>query len=103
MTYYMLLFSGWGDGSGGNAITGISVLPFYIPSVYLFSLFLCSFRFIKGSALVGAAIVVYGLLAASVVVLVLAGPVMVLGLPLPLFGWAAYPILFRDKTPNPFN
>jgi hypothetical protein len=97
--FYMLLFSGAGDGAGGNAITGVGTIPFYVPSVYLLSLFVCCFRFVRGSALKTAAILSYGLLAVSLLVIVTAGPFgIVLALPLVAFAFAAHRLLFRKEN-----
>ena len=99
LTFFVLLFSGWGDGSGGNAISGTGGLPYYLPSVYLLSLFICSFRFIKDSVLEKAAVIVNGLLALSVIVLLATGPFgIVIALLLGGFAFGARRVLFKKPT-----
>ena len=104
MTNFAVAFSGWGDGAGGNAISHADALPLYFPSVYLLALFICSFGFIKDTALKKAEIVTYVLLGLSGLILVVTGPFgIVLGLVLGGFALGARRWIFGAANSTKFQ
>jgi len=95
--FYAVLMSGAGDGSGGNASSYPVALLYYVPSLYLLSLFVCCF--IRSSALNTAAIFAYALLAFSLLIVFLMGRIgiIVFGLPLIGFAFTAHRLVFTNK------
>ena len=96
MMFMAVAMSGMGDGAGGNAQSYPVALLSYIPSVYLLSLFVFCFRFIKDSDLDIAALVSYALLAVSIIILFLIRAIVVV-LPLIGFAYAAHRLLFTTR------
>ena len=96
LTFYVLLFAGSGDGAGGSSAAGWARVLFYLPSVYLLVLFVCSWRTVRGPVLMAGAVVAYAVLAAFSILFFCQGQIgLVIPLPFIAFGIGAYRLLFR--------
>lgn len=96
LTTILVMFSGWGDGSGGNAIQGADRIIAYIPCSCLFLLFLACFRGIPLLVIRGMLLTATAMFMIFFIPWFLHGGSMALVFSIPLiaYGIAAYWILW---------